>query len=184
MLIHITERRRKIIEFLEAFEAENHYPPTIREIGQAVGISSTSVVAYNLDRLIEAGLIKRLDRSGRSLVGINQADLAPASRILSTRSAHHRIRGRRPKATVNTSDALTYFGGCAYCGSTADLIQRDHFVPIARGGTESVNNLIPSCYACNQAKSDKEPVAWVLSKFGPVILAKVVHYLCTVVSNT
>src|SRR5262249_41241797 len=50
---------------------EHGYPPSIREIGQAVGISSTSVVDYNLRALERNGLIRR-DREvsrGLGLVG-------------------------------------------------------------------------------------------------------------------
>ena len=55
----LSERQRKILRFLEAFTRENEYPPTIREIGAAVGISSTSVVNYNLNALEQKGHILR-----------------------------------------------------------------------------------------------------------------------------
>lgn len=55
----LSERQRKILSFLKTFTLDNGYPPTIREIGKAVGISSTSVVNYNLDALQRAGYILR-----------------------------------------------------------------------------------------------------------------------------
>jgi repressor LexA len=55
----LSERQKKILEFLKSFNLDNGYPPTIREIGKAVGISSTSVVNYNLDALQRAGYINR-----------------------------------------------------------------------------------------------------------------------------
>lgn len=55
----LSERQSKILDFLRDFTLENGYPPTIREIGEAVGITSTSVVNYNLDALQQAGLIYR-----------------------------------------------------------------------------------------------------------------------------
>ncbi len=55
----LSERQNKILEFLKTFTLDNGYPPTIREIGKAVGISSTSVVNYNLDALQRAGYIYR-----------------------------------------------------------------------------------------------------------------------------
>jgi len=55
----LSERQRKILSFLEDFTRENEYPPTIREIGAAVGISSTSVVNYNLNVLEKKGYITR-----------------------------------------------------------------------------------------------------------------------------
>ena len=45
----LSERQTKIFNFVKSFTLESGYPPTIREIGEAVGISSTSVVNYNLD---------------------------------------------------------------------------------------------------------------------------------------
>jgi repressor LexA len=55
----LTERHRKILEFLREYQAENKYPPSIREIGEKTGISSTSVVNYYLEQLEREGLIER-----------------------------------------------------------------------------------------------------------------------------
>ena len=55
----LSERQKKILTFVKSFTLDNGYPPTIREIGKAVSISSTSVVNYNLDALQRAGLIYR-----------------------------------------------------------------------------------------------------------------------------
>jgi len=55
----LSERQSKILSFLKTFTLDNGYPPTIREIGEAVGISSTSVVNYNLDALQRSGFIYR-----------------------------------------------------------------------------------------------------------------------------
>ncbi len=55
----LSERQQKILGFVRNFTLDNGYPPTIREIGKAVTISSTSVVNYNLDALQRAGYIYR-----------------------------------------------------------------------------------------------------------------------------
>jgi len=55
----LSERQQKILDFVKSFTLDNGYPPTIREIGKAVNISSTSVVNYNLDALQRAGHIYR-----------------------------------------------------------------------------------------------------------------------------
>jgi repressor LexA len=55
----ISKKQRKILEFVAEHIDENGYPPSMREICAATGISSTSVVSYNLDRLEEAGYIFR-----------------------------------------------------------------------------------------------------------------------------
>lgn len=63
----LSERQQAMIEFIRSFTEENQYPPTIREIGEAVGISSTSVVNYNLNKLVEAGLIERNKEVSRGI---------------------------------------------------------------------------------------------------------------------
>lgn len=55
----LSERQQKILNFVKTFTLDNGYPPTIREIGKAVDISSTSVVNYNLDALQREGYIYR-----------------------------------------------------------------------------------------------------------------------------
>jgi repressor LexA len=63
----LSERQRKILQFIVTFVSENEFPPTIREIGEQVGISSTSVVNYNLAKLEELGLIVRRKEVSRGL---------------------------------------------------------------------------------------------------------------------
>ncbi len=55
----LSERHQKILDFLLEYQRENKYPPSIREIGEKTGISSTSVVNYYLDQLEKMGLIER-----------------------------------------------------------------------------------------------------------------------------
>lgn len=55
----LSERQQNILNFLQSFIADMGYPPTIREIGEAVNISSTSVVNYNLNVLQREGYIFR-----------------------------------------------------------------------------------------------------------------------------
>jgi repressor LexA len=60
-------RQKAMLEFIRQFIEENDYPPTIREIGSAVGISSTSVVNYNLDQLERKGYLIRNREVSRGL---------------------------------------------------------------------------------------------------------------------
>jgi len=64
---HLSERQQNILEFLAEYVEENGYPPSIREIGAAADISSTSVVSYNLERLQERGYISREREVSRGL---------------------------------------------------------------------------------------------------------------------
>lgn len=63
----LSERQQRILAFIEQYSDDNGYPPTIREIGKAVGITSTSVVKYNLERLKEKGCIDRSKEVSRGL---------------------------------------------------------------------------------------------------------------------
>lgn len=58
-MITLSVRQKNILEFIVSFIQEKEYPPTIREIGEKVGISSTSVVNYNLAKLENEALIAR-----------------------------------------------------------------------------------------------------------------------------
>ena len=62
----LTERHQKILEYLND-RLSMGYPPSIREIGEAVGITSTSVVTYYLKQLSEMGLIERDAKFSRAV---------------------------------------------------------------------------------------------------------------------
>jgi len=64
---NLSERQQKILKFIIEFYRKQEFPPTIREIGKQVGISSTSVVNYNLARLEELELIIRRREVSRGL---------------------------------------------------------------------------------------------------------------------
>src|SRR5437773_7515133 len=55
----LSDRQADMIEFIGNFSQDKGYPPTIRQIGEAVSISSTSVVNYNLNKLERDGYIMR-----------------------------------------------------------------------------------------------------------------------------
>lgn len=55
----LSKRQQSILQFTREYMGDNGRPPTIREIGKAVGINSTSVVNYNLSKLQERGYLDR-----------------------------------------------------------------------------------------------------------------------------
>ena len=63
----LSDRQRKMVDFIRKFSLKSGYPPSIREIGEAVGISSTSVVNYNLNRLVEYGYLDRDQNVSRGI---------------------------------------------------------------------------------------------------------------------
>ena len=67
-------RQQEMLRFIEHFMDEQGYPPTVRDIQYGCGISSTSVVDYNLRALTRAGLLRRSREVSRGieLVGRRQ----------------------------------------------------------------------------------------------------------------
>ncbi len=63
----LSMRQENMLKFIRRFVREHHFPPTIREIGEAVGISSTSVVNYNLNVLEKKNFIERDKNVSRGL---------------------------------------------------------------------------------------------------------------------
>ncbi|MFN8465550.1 MAG: transcriptional repressor LexA [Caldilineaceae bacterium] len=71
----LSDRQRRILGFIMDFTEAHDYPPTIREIGEQVGITSTSVVNYNLAKLEDMNLLTRQREVSRGL-SLNRARLA------------------------------------------------------------------------------------------------------------
>lgn len=63
----LSDRQRNILRFIDRYIGDNGFPPTIREVGEATDIDSTSVVNYNLNKLVDAGFIDRTAAKSRGL---------------------------------------------------------------------------------------------------------------------
>jgi repressor LexA len=63
----LSPKQERIINFVTEFLNDKGYPPTIRDIAAGCGISSTSVVAYNLNKLEQAGYIRRHGEISRGI---------------------------------------------------------------------------------------------------------------------
>jgi len=69
--IPTTERQQRILEVIRDFTAERGYPPSVREIGERVGLSSSSTVQSHLKTLERRGLLHRDPTKPRALVPAN-----------------------------------------------------------------------------------------------------------------
>jgi repressor LexA len=76
------ERTREILSFIQKFQRDRGYPPTIREIGGAFGIASTNGVRYHLHRLEEQGLLKRSEKISRGIESLGVETKQPGIPIL------------------------------------------------------------------------------------------------------
>jgi repressor LexA len=75
----LTKRQQEIFDFIKNYSADHGYPPTVRDIGKAVGLASSSTVHAHLANLEKLGILRRdpskpraielLDRVGSSVSG-------------------------------------------------------------------------------------------------------------------
>ena len=63
----LTKMQQKIYEYIAACIREQGYPPSVREIGEAVGLRSPSTVHFHLKQLEEAGVIEKGAGKGRAI---------------------------------------------------------------------------------------------------------------------
>ncbi|MBK8025243.1 MAG: transcriptional repressor LexA [Chloroflexi bacterium] len=82
----LSEKQKSILRFMDQYIDLHGFPPTIREIGNAIGIQSTSVVNYNLNKLVTAGYLMREAQAARGLRLTAKAQTTrktvPASKIV------------------------------------------------------------------------------------------------------
>ncbi|MBA2641755.1 MAG: transcriptional repressor LexA [Actinobacteria bacterium] len=78
----LTERQQEIWQFLAEYVDGHGYPPTVREIGDAVGLASPSTVHAHLANLERAGLLRRDPTKPRAieLIGRRRAE-TPVARV-------------------------------------------------------------------------------------------------------
>lgn len=67
----LTERQQQVLEYIRNIVAERGYPPSVREIGDAVGLSSPSSVHAQLNSLVAAGMIKKDPSKPRAIVVVD-----------------------------------------------------------------------------------------------------------------
>ncbi|GAC1541111.1 MAG: transcriptional repressor LexA [Candidatus Velthaea sp.] len=68
-----TEKQQRILDVIREFTAERGYPPSVREIGERVGLSSSSTVQSHLKTLERRGLLRRDPTKPRALVPFDYA---------------------------------------------------------------------------------------------------------------
>src|SRR3954467_810425 len=73
----LTARQREILAFVNDHSAQHGYPPTVREIGTAVGLTSSSTVHAHLANLERLGLLRRAPAKPRALNLVGRSTKAP-----------------------------------------------------------------------------------------------------------
>lgn len=77
----LTERQQQVLDHIKQTVDERGYPPSVREIGDAVGLSSPSTVHSHLNSLVEAGMIKKDPTKPRAIMIVDNGKAnAPSDR--------------------------------------------------------------------------------------------------------
>lgn len=77
----LTRRQREIYEFICTYTNEHGYPPSVREIGKAVGLASPSTVHMHLKALQERGYIKRDSKKPRTIEVTDEVQTADEAKL-------------------------------------------------------------------------------------------------------
>jgi repressor LexA len=65
--LNLTKRQQEIFDFIKRYSGEHGYPPTVRDIGKAIGLTSSSTVHAHLSNLEKLGLLRRDPTKPRAL---------------------------------------------------------------------------------------------------------------------
>ncbi|MCI6950741.1 MAG: transcriptional repressor LexA [Clostridium sp.] len=73
--------QQAIYEYIQAYYKENGFPPSVREIGQAVGLRSTATVHTHLKKMEQKGMLTRDPSKQRALILTQQDEEEPAAKV-------------------------------------------------------------------------------------------------------
>ena len=121
----LTKRQQEIFDFIRSYSEKNGYPPTVRDIGKAVGLASSSTVHAHLSNLEKLGVLRRDPTKPRALELLDRA----------TRSAGSAARGAIDKVIPTGLPVV----GAVAAGSPVlaeENIEEYVQVPQAAGGEE------------------------------------------------
>jgi repressor LexA len=74
--LNLTKRQQEIFDFIKRYSARHGYPPTVRDIGKAIGLTSSSTVHAHLANLEKLGLLRRDPTKPRAMEILEKAKKA------------------------------------------------------------------------------------------------------------
>ena len=80
MTEQLSDRQTKILDYIRYVTKVRNYPPSVREIGEAVGLSSSSTVHNHLNQLERRGLIKRDPSKSRTVQLVSDIEVSEERR--------------------------------------------------------------------------------------------------------
>ena len=81
-MIELTKRQQEILDFIKTFMVKHGFPPTIREIGEALDISSPATIHAHLKNLEARGVIKRNDTKNRAIELLVKNEYEPQNELI------------------------------------------------------------------------------------------------------
>jgi repressor LexA len=88
--VDLTKRQQEIFEFIKRYSAQYGYPPTVRDIGKAVGLASSSTVHAHLANLEKLGMLRRDPSKPRAIELLDRVQKDVGSAV---ESAVQSVRG-------------------------------------------------------------------------------------------
>lgn len=151
MMVLLAERSGRVPLSVDAFAAKTGIPFGVVELGikRLEAPDSNSWESREDGRRIVP--LKTMD--GWRIVGW------PRTQEFDARSCLLRLPAnewRALRSTVFERDDFT----CTYCGARGGRLECDHIIPVARGGSDDMDNLTTACRSCNQSKRDKLLSEW------------------------
>lgn len=81
-MTELTKRQQEILDFIKTFMVKHGFPPTIREIGEALGISSPATIHAHLKNLESRGVIRRNDTKNRAIELLVKNEFEPQNELI------------------------------------------------------------------------------------------------------
>lgn len=80
--MNLTTRQKEILQYIKKYIVSNSYPPTVREIAKAIGISSPATIQVHLTNLENKGVIKRKSTKNRALELLVENEFEPQDEFI------------------------------------------------------------------------------------------------------
>ncbi len=139
----LTDRQQSVLDVLRQHVAQHGYPPTVREIGEVLGMASSSTVHSHLAALERAGIIERDPTKPRALKwGPNAAAAGVEEAGGGSGVAHGAFGGARADADVDQARSLPLVGRVA---AGAPILAEEHveqYVPVPPQLTRSGDSFL------------------------------------------
>src|SRR3990167_7229750 len=121
----------------------------------------TAAAAYRRSHLEHVRSVQR-SRYSRDTERVRNLKAASRHRTAEQVRGRNELRRARSAGAVGSHSIAEWLekvalfaGRCAYCGREDRTLTRDHRIPLVRGGSHNIENIVPACGSCNSRKHDR-----------------------------